>query len=291
MIKHILLPLDGSDIAEQAIPYAQSIARKTGSSITLMHVCAQKHKDMHNMHKLYITKRAELLQKQMLKNKVSSYHTIGDTAEEIQKYVAENDIELVIMTAHGAGKFMTRLLGSFADDLFRLLSCSTMLIRPTKDSSEACPSHQIKNILVPLDGTKNSELALPIAEEIALKTKASITLFHMVSPANFAQAKDDIIGDMGQEVDRLNAAKMQASHKYLHSIRETLREKGINAEDYVTSGSNAAKEISKAAKHVEADLKIMATRGHLPITAWAPNSIAHQILNSGYLPLILVKSP
>ena len=65
MFNRVLLPLDGSDLAEAVFPYAEELARKLGSEIVLFHVCESSHKLALNMHRLYLEKSAELLRQRL----------------------------------------------------------------------------------------------------------------------------------------------------------------------------------------------------------------------------------
>lgn len=290
MFKRILLPLDGSALAEEAIPYAEELAIKMGSEITLIHICAPKDKEVHNMHRLYIEKMADIMQKR-LKVKVKAEHYIGDLAGKVCDYVNQNDIGLVIMTAHGRSKLSIRLLGGRVDSIFRLVSCPTMLIQTVGTRTTRCAGGCFHNIMLSLDGTEASEMALPVAEELAKGLGAKLTLFQMAKESQYTKSEDDIIGDTGLKDDELNADEMERVKAYLGCIKEKLESKGIEATSILTLGTDPAKASTKAAKEAEADLQVMASRGHLPVTAWAPNSIAHKLLNTSDIPLLVVKSP
>ena len=289
MFEKILLPLDGSPLAEEAIPYAEELATRMGSEITLIHICASKDIDLHNMHKLYIEKMADNMQDR-LKVKVKAKHFIGDLAGKICDYVNQNNIGLVIMTAHGRSKLRIRLLGGRVDSIFRLVSCPTMLVQTVDTRTSRCAGGCIHNIMLSLDGTATGEQALPAAEGLAKGLGAKLILFQMASESQYTKSDDDIIGDTGLKDDELNAAEMERVKAYLEGIKDKLQSKGIEAASIVTLGTDPAKASTKAATEAEADLQVMASRGHLPVTAWAPNSIAHKLLNTSDIPLMVVKS-
>jgi len=153
-----------------------------------------------------------------------------------------------------------------------------------------CAGGCIHNIILSLDGTETGEIALPVAEELAKGLGAKLTLFQMAKESQYTKSEDDIIGDTGLKDDELNAAEMERVKAYLGGIKEKLQGKGIEAASIVTLGTDPAKASTKAARESEADLQVMASRGHLPVTAWAPNSIAHKLLNTSDIPLMVVKS-
>jgi len=289
MFEKILLPLDGSPLAEEAIPYAEELATRMGSEITLIHVCANKDKDLHNMHRLYIEKMAENTQDR-LKLKVKSQHFIGDLVGTIRDYVNENNIGLVIMTAHGRSKMRVRLLGNRVDGVIRIVSCPTMLVQTVDTRTTRCAGGCIHNIMLSLDGTTIGETALPMAEELAKGLGAKLTLFQMAKESQYTKSDNDIIGDTGLKDDELNASEMERVKAYLGGIKDKLQGKGIETASIITLGTDPARASTKAAKETGADLQVMASRGHLPVTAWAPNSTAHKLLNTSDIPLMVVKS-
>lgn len=296
MFDRILLPLDGSNLAEEAIPYGEELARKLGSEVILLHVCPPDHKLAHNMHRLYLEKMAELIQERLNKAlpkgkeaKVRAEHPLGNFAEEIRDCMDKNDIGLVIMTAHGASSLRVRILGSRVDKIFRLVSCPTLLIRTVDIGRKKKDRELIGRILLPLDGSENSELALPVAQELALKLKAKLNLFRMAQKAHYTPSKDDMVGDMGLDDEEVSAAELERAQAYLKGIEEKLKQQGVDTSSSVALGDDPAKEITAAGREADADLKVMATRGRSPITAWAPGSIAHQLLNAGDLPLLIVR--
>ena len=296
MLDRVLLPLDGSDLAEAVVPYGAELARKLGSEVILLHVCEPDHKLAHNMHRLYLEKMAELMQQRLKKGpaegkggRVRTEHLFGDFTEEICNYIEKNDIGLLVMIAHGFTSLKVRIVGSIVDKIFRLVRCPTLLIRTGDGRQVKEKTEPIGRILLSLDGSKNSEIAIPIAQELALKLKAKVSLFRMAKKAFYTSSKDDIVGDIGIDDREIDKAEQEDSQAYLKSIEEKLRQQGIDTTSSVTLGDDPAKEITAAGREAKADLVVMATRGRSPVTAWAPGSIAHKLLSTADLPLLIVR--
>jgi len=274
----ILLPLDGSDAAEDVFPYAEELAKKLGSEIILFHTCVPEYRLARNMHRLYLEKSAELMQERLKKDypkdtepKVRAEVIMGEFAEGTYDYVATNKIGLVIMADHGFTSIRVRKVGTVADNIFRLLNCPMLLVRTGIARRAKERKKLYGRILLPLDGSpKDSELALPLVEELAQKLKAEVSIFRMV-PKHGAKAEQE------------------QANSYLKSIHKKLKQLGIKATGSVALGDDPAEEIIVAAKKADADLIVMATRGHSPLEAWAPDSISHKVLNTGDLTLLIVR--
>lgn len=286
MIDRILLPLDGSDVAEEVIPYGEELAKKLGAEVILFHTCVPEYRLACNMHRLYLEKTAELMQERLEKAspkgespRVQAAFLRGDFARSICDYVAAKDIDLVIMAAYGFTSIRVRKTGSVADRIFRLLECPSLLIR-TGDSERARDRERlISRILLPLDGSEHAEMALPIVQELASKLKAEVNLFTMVKKAYLSDGSDN---------KKANAAEQKRIQNYLQGIEKKLKQQGINASNGLTLGEKQAEAISEAVKKADADMVVMATRGRSPNHAWRPGSTAHKLLNTGNLPLLIV---
>jgi len=284
MIKKILLPLDGSDAAEEVIPYGEELAKNLGAEVILFHTCVPEYRLACNMHRLYLVKTAELLQERLNKTcpggapKVQAEFLRGDFATSLTDFVAARDIDLVVMAAHGFTSIRVRKTGSVADKIFRLLQCPSLLIR-NGDTERRGKKKLMNRILVPLDGSKGAEAALPLVSELAGKLKAEVCLFSMA-------ARVFLAGDV--EDTKSNNASKRRTAGYLGEIEARFKKEGIKVSSAAGLGNDVAAAIEEAVKAYDTDLVVMATRGRSPSTAWAPGSIAHKMLNTGDLPLLIV---
>lgn len=150
-----------------------------------------------------------------------------------------------------------------------------------------------ERILVPLDGSKVAEAALPVAEELVTKLKpiqtVEITLIQVVTSLTHWV----VAGEAGapvpyteQEIDAIR----KESHAYLEKAAEGLKAKGANVNTRVSVG-NAAQQIIKASEEIPATLIVMSTHGRTGLGRWAFGSVTERVLRGGTLPVLLVRSP
>ena len=104
MFERILLPLDGSELAEIAIPYAEELASGLGSEVVLYHVRRHEHADQQRMHQMYLDRLAEVMelniergQKEKAPVKISAQVEGGEPAENICNFVVKNKIDLLVI--------------------------------------------------------------------------------------------------------------------------------------------------------------------------------------------------
>jgi nucleotide-binding universal stress UspA family protein len=148
-----------------------------------------------------------------------------------------------------------------------------------------------ERILVPLDGSKLGEAALPHVEELVSKlspqTKVEITLLQAVSLTHWVIAGESTV-PISYTEQELTLIKQKVS-EYLNKASENLKKKGAVVNIKVSFGE-AAEEIIKAESDTKADLVAMSTHGRSGLTRWAFGSVADKVLQAGSIPIILVRA-
>jgi nucleotide-binding universal stress UspA family protein len=293
MFERILLPLDGSELAETVLPYGEELARRLGSELILFHVHAPERQQYECIHRMYLDRLAEAVAHNIRKGhpegtegKVTTIVAAGEPVEDICKLVEENNIGLIIMTAVSAsGLRVGKMLGGVTDHVCRAVPIPVMLIRPQALERVGDKGQLINHILIPLDGSDLSRLALPVGEELATKLKASMTLFqmaHIVVPYDDATDNLRLYGRLTDEVEDRVRAEMIA-------LQAELKEKGLNVTQVVvTVGLSAAEQIIEVSKSAGADLVVMSTHGRSGLRRWVFGSVAERVLRHLEIPLLLV---
>ncbi len=209
MIKRILVPLDGSDLAESAIPYAEQIATKTGAEVLLLTSVYQddswQASAAHVDHKwapliqTYLeTKAGELRAKGITAtNDIAS----GPAAETILARVVDENVDLIAMCTHGRSGVTRWVLGSVADKVLHATACPILLVRPASPSVGATKTLPIGKILIPLDGSEHSLAVLPFVEELAKALDASLFFFHVLAATYFATEFMPVGGLFDEQLD------------------------------------------------------------------------------------------
>jgi nucleotide-binding universal stress UspA family protein len=295
MFERILLPLDGSEVAEAVLPYAEELAGKLGSEVVLQHVRGHERPYQEHMHQVYLDRVADGVRSNIGKTrpagadvKVTAKVATGEPAENICSLVEKDRIDLIIMTSvSSSGISIGKMLGSVADQVCRTVPIPVMLIRPQNIKKNAGKNRLISHLLIPLDGSELSRLALPVGEGLAAKLKASITLFQMANMIRFYDSGD------GSGTGFVNYAQFDEDEKARVSAEmaaqdKELKGRGLESSYVVTSGFDAAGEIMEASKKVGADLVVMSTHGRTGPARWILGNVAEKVLRHGDTPLLLV---
>ena len=140
-----------------------------------------------------------------------------------------------------------------------------------------------KRILVPLDGSKLAEQALPHAASHAAQFGAEITLLMVLGPLL------PETGLAGRKVVRsAEAASARLAQSYLDNVASGLREQGLPIETQTVEGKPYV-EIIRFAEEKESDLIVMSTRGHSGLSRWLLGSVTDRVVRGATVPLLLVQ--
>jgi nucleotide-binding universal stress UspA family protein len=291
MYEKILVPLDGSKLAETSLPYAEEIARKTGSQITLMSVLLfgnESDEDQyHHLHRFYIQEMTKTMKEKAIK--VKSVIVTGDPAEQIVDYADKKNIDLIIMGTRGRSALKRWVLGSVADKVVSATSCPVALISSKNTEASVRGKKILRKALVILDGTAESEMVIPYVEELASRLGMEVTLFQLVEQAyEYYEGAQDFSHVPVSEKE-ISSIKAKA-RRHLGKLADQLEGKGITVAVKVMMG-DSAETIIKIASKIDADILVMATRGHPSISRWIFGSVRDEIVNIGDTLVLLVRVP
>ncbi len=150
-----------------------------------------------------------------------------------------------------------------------------------------------ERILVPLDGSKAGETALPYIEELVSKlspeVKVEVTLFQVVSSLTHWVVSGSVSVQVSYTEEEIEQIKRKIMD-YLNRAGEGLRSKGAIVEAKVGIGS-AAEEIIKTADEINADWIAISTHGRSGISRWAFGSVTDKVLRGGNKPMLVVRAP
>ena len=291
MIRRILVPLDGSEVAESVLPYAEEIATKFGSEIVLVSVSDTALGDMRHLYLLYLERTAERVRKQLkdweaIKEVVVQVKPLlGKPADEILQYVEKNDVDLIVMSSRGAGKG-TWAIGDIAWKVLQAADEPVLLIRTPASRAALEQKRLLRKILVPLDGSENGGAVIPHVETLAQAMGAEIILFHILETPS--------VGVLAPGVEiSFRASTMETEKKvhlkYLDEVQKRLEEKGLSTSIMVNMGP-ATDEIMKYAENNAVDLIAMSTHGRSGIKRWVFGSVTQRVLQAGNTAVLIVRA-
>ena len=297
MYKEILVPLDGSELAEVALPYAEEMAGRLGVGVTLIYVSESAEDQYYHVLQYYVQGMADATRhgaESHLKTpggetiKAASVILVGHPAEEIVNYADKEDIDLIVMATHGRSGIKRWVLGSIADKVVRAAKQPTLFIRADGSHPDVRERGVLKEALVPLDGSNESEAVIPYIEELAFKLQAKVVLLQVLALAYHVYTAEVVVTQIPYSEEEMEPLKAKAKD-YLEKMGSLLKAKGIITRVEVRVG-DAAEEIINLADEINVDVVAMSTHGRSGLSRWAFGSVAGKVLYGGNTPILLVRT-
>ena len=284
----ILVPLDGSELAEKALPYTKTIALLKNSEVVLFAVSitpAGYRRD--RLLKSYLDANAKQLEASGIK--VSTTIAYGDVAEEIIGYADKNKVDLLIISTHGYSGIKQWMLGSVTQ---KVLYGTCVLVLLIKSKSPEIAKLELKRAMIPLDGSSFSEITFHYFEELAKGTGAELLLLEVIeSPVVPSYGSRPINPTWEKYRDNLWTELEQQASEYLDKIKADLKKRGLKVNAQVKRGEigDVAQSIMQVAQNENADLIVMATHGRTGVSRWVYGSVTNRIVEESTQPLLLIR--
>jgi nucleotide-binding universal stress UspA family protein len=286
MWKRILVPLDGSDLAELALPYAQELAVAFNSELILLHVSEPDEEEYLHMHQLYLEKIAGQTKK--LVKRVTPALISGKPFEEIVKYTEKNDIRLIVMASHGHSGLIPWAKEGIADRVIDATGVPLLLIKETKRRRKSQEKRLISRILLPLDGSEAGEAAITRAKELKSRLEAEVILLNVVPEGSHIRTIGglDYILYPEAEVETFKAG----AREYLDKVYKRLQRGKGELKIEIRTAGDVDKEILDYARKKKVSLIAIASHGHSGMTKWVFGSTAQRVIEDSPIPVLVVKS-
>lgn len=298
MFRHLLVPLDGSRLAESALPAAADLARRLGASVTLLHVLEPDappavHGDRHLRSPAeadgYLAGAVDWMTARQVSAEVALNQQQGDVAASIARIGSAVGADLIALTTHGRSGVRGLLFGRVAQQVLQRGRIPVLLIRPSasgRDASFAC-----RRMLVALDGSDTAEYALAPAAALAAACGAEIVLMRVVPTV------ETLSGDQAAAARLLPTTaaavlEVEASEaaSYLERLAGGMRREGRTVTTVIGRG-DPVRVLVDAAERREIDLLIVATHGRSGVSAVWAGSIASRLVETGRTPVLLIRIP
>ena len=293
----VLVPLDGSHLAEGAIPIAARLAEVCGADVSLLHVLerdapASVHGEPHLAEEpeaeAYLARLAQELAE---RGGTIDYHVhevpVGDVARSIAAHADEQESDIVLVSTHGGGDLRRGLFGSIAQRVLQICRRPVLLVRAER-APEVHPPFDPETIMVPLDATAAAEDALPLASMLARFLEAQLRLVMVVPTLGTIGGAHRPQAALLPGTTRvlLDAREEQAA-AYLEQLVDRLRASGVESVGEVRRGAPVKELATDTAEHGDG-LVVAATHGRVGLQAVWTISVASRLLKRTSAPILLV---
>jgi nucleotide-binding universal stress UspA family protein len=296
MFKHLLVPLDGSKLAEASLPAAVTLARSLGATVMLLHIIEKGaspeiHGDRHLTDEDEACKYLDQVSQAYFPPEVeveSHVHTeeVSDITRSIVEHTGEFAPDLIVMCVHGAGGWRDLVVGSIAQQVIGRTRTPILLVKAGEQGVVATTA--FKKILLPLDGDTDHEQCLPVAAELARHFGASLSLATVVHTLGTLPGERAAAGWMLPGATRaILDIDEQTASEYLEKQAAGQRANGLKVSTLVRRG-DPAQQILGLAQPQNFDLIVLGTHGKGGMKAFWAGSVAPKVVIEAKIPLLLV---
>jgi nucleotide-binding universal stress UspA family protein len=299
LINHILVPLDGSTLAECVLPHVSAIAPVTNARVTLVHVMeplqdgsgpavdpVEWHLRKQNSEK-YLEQVAGRLRDSGILG-VERLILEGNPANSVVDFARKNNVDLIILSTHGQSGLSGWSVSSVVQKILLRSYRSTLLVRAYLPSSAEMTKVHYKRLFLGIDCSLRSEFVLPFAISLAQYHNSQLILEAVIE-------RPQSIGHLppsDQDMELLNKfveRNSQAASHYLNQLVAQFAMKEIKITTHVSIGDNAISVLHDLAEEANADLVLLAAHGSTGERRWPYGSVATSFIAYGNTSLMIMQ--
>ena len=289
MLEKILIPLDGSALADCVLPHTVAIAQAIEAKVVFLHVLEAENDHPSNpldwqLRKVEAQTHLQEVEANWQQMGLTSESVLleGKAADRIIEYAQEAGVDLVVVSSHGQSGLTGWNVSSVGQKIIHRVHKSIMLVRAYQTENKI---ERVKydRILVPLDGSQRAESMLPVAGRIAQFHEAILLLAHVVAPPEMIRrtplSTDDI-----QLVEELITRNQDKARHYFHELKNRLP---VDVEAHLICDEDVTTALHNLVKKAEVDLVILNAHGGSTEAQRPYGSIVSNFIDYGTTPLLI----
>ncbi|MFN8594068.1 MAG: universal stress protein [Thermomicrobiales bacterium] len=283
----VLAPIDGSDLALRALPWAAELAGPRGRIILLRAVDATGDTRAESAANAELDRAAAALGTSGVD--VDRLIVAGDPAEEIAKAGADRGVEAIVIASHGRGAVGRALFGSVADRVSRVSRVPVVILR-VADQEGVKP--EVRRIVTPLDGSDLAMRAIPIAISLARQFNAPIHVVRAIDSSALLPVAPGVFGASpvisAEVADQIWAEAEADAKSTVNEATSQMEKAGVTATGAILNGSPffAISDVLEPG-----DLIVLTSHGRGGVRRWLLGSVAEKLVREAPAPVMLVPAP
>jgi nucleotide-binding universal stress UspA family protein len=296
MFDKLLVPLDGSSLAECVLPHAAKIARASDSQIYFLRVldpisAATRPRSVDPFD--WQVRKAEA--ESYLKNVASRFDDIGlrsntvilegKAAENIIDFAHTNGINLIIMSSHGQSGISGWNVSSVVQKVILRAQTSIMIVRAYQHNPQSIEDFEYQRILLPLDGSQRAEYVLPLATSIAGSGKTEIIIAHIVKKPEMPRRTPLSQDDMALINELTERNRVEAS-KYIEDLESRF---DCEVDTRLMVSDHVGSSLHQIVEQDDVDLVILSAHGYSGESRWPYGRTVVSFIAYGTTPLLVVQ--
>jgi nucleotide-binding universal stress UspA family protein len=294
MFNPILVPLDGSPLAECVMSHVIALGRVFNVKIMLMQVLDKSLADVSTQSfdflnwqinrteaKLYLERICGRLHKLGLQAKANVLE--GLAAESITEFAQSQEMKLIVLSSHGQSGLRKWGVSSTTQKIILSAPTSVLIVRAYQPNEQP-----YRRILVPLDGSWRAEIVLPVVALLARFCKSQVQIVHVVKKPEMARHLPPVQDDIELQ-NRIVARNQEEALHYLEQVKFCSPLAGIDVKTHLIVSNNAAVGIHELVDREQIDLVVLSAHGYSGNSQWPYGSMVNNFILYGKVPLLIVQ--
>jgi nucleotide-binding universal stress UspA family protein len=298
MFNHILVPLDGSLLADCVLPHVAAMASANNAKVTLLRVLEEQIKkdagqsiDALTWHMEEAQAKNELRATandllQVLKD-VDFEVIYGQPANAIISFAKNNNVEMIILSSHGKSGLSEWNVSSVVLKVIQRAMLPITVIRAYNPIDTETKSLKYQKIMIPLDGSQRAECALPAALRLARYFNATVYPVHIVMKPEMS-IREPFTREIHSLIEQLIEINTSEASKYLNEITSRLDCKGVTLESRLMVDENPSGPLHHIIETEDIDLVVISAHGNTGSRRWPYGSVAANLVSYGTTPLMII---
>jgi len=282
MFDHILVPLDGSPIAECVLPHTMAVARACKAQVTLLRV-------LERTQAAGQTRSVDPLDWYMSKAEARAYldglSTEGQAAERIIEFTRSHDVSLIILSSHGRSGLSNWNVSSIVQKIISRAYVPVMIVRAYQPVASDLAGLRYRRLLVPLDCSQRAECVLPLATTLARFHESELLLAHVVRRPEMVRRAPPTQEDI-ELANRLMERNRLEAVRYLEELPSRL---SLDVQTRLFVSDDTAATLHELVEQEDADLVLLSAHGYSGGTKWPYGSMVINFIAYGTTPLLVVQ--
>jgi nucleotide-binding universal stress UspA family protein len=300
MINHILIPLDGSALAECVLPHVMAITPVTNARVTLLHVMQQPQNGREapavdpvewHLQKQKSEKYLAQIAVQLNKSGVLGVEHIvleGSPANGVIDFARSNNVDLIALSTHGQSGLSGWNISSVVQKILLRSHKSTLLVRAYLSPSAGMTRIRYKRLFVGMDCSPRSEFVLPFAISLAQFHKSQIILESVVEKPRAINRLPPSDED-AELINRFVEKNYQAATHYLKQLLTQFSMKELKLKAHVSIGESTISVLHDLAEESNADLVMLVAHGYSGERRWPYGSVTTSFIVYGNTSLMIMQ--
>ncbi|MEI7844378.1 MAG: universal stress protein [Chloroflexota bacterium] len=302
MFNPILVPLDGSPLAECVLPHVFAFARSFTPKIALLRIMEKKQVgnsaqlfDLLNwqINKTNASLYLEQIKLRLNESGLQAQITVleGLEAEGITEFAQTQGMKLIILSSHGRNGLTQWGISNLTQKIILNAPTSLLIVRANQSDASSTDEPETmayRRIMLPLDGSQRAENVLPIVTQLAHFHQSEVHLVQVVQTPEMARQMPPTPQDTDLS-DQLIARNLVEAGHYLEQVKSRSYLEGLTVHTHLIACENAAVALHQLAEQEQIDLVTLSAHGYSGNHQWPYGSMVNNFILYGKVSLLIIQ--